>query len=465
MTAGMGLFCLCGDRCEAYGPNGIVALPAEFEAQHDALVVIDTDDAAIQVLRLAGDPRHGPALAARHMRLQGVMEGEVKVVVHASHKRGAEYDLLFTAYPAARFAILLTWTAAQPHVVAAVPVAALLWACLERGQGVVYRSGPRFTFIANTGGTPVHFSTQAFSEEVADLVATAGVLGDGILAQFEQLGGAGGLAGLTRVSWVSRVGAGQGADDVDMSVVARLEERLQMPVRPVVHESTGAPGLRQGLGFLARRYSPAMAICTPAQRAALMAHHHLRTAALVGAAAAAIAVAAAAGFALSAMGHRAEAARTATEALAVEARTAQRAPEERMPEQFDETRALVERLANFSDGPDLTRILGALRAAGSSGVRVLRVYTVTPEPVAARQAPGVAVPVERPRIQIDATVDPSPGRGTSDALSDFVSLIRSQGFEVNEVDGQARGGASVGRTLFSYQLVARESNGRAGAAK
>lgn len=137
----------------------------------------------------------------------------------------------------------------------------------------------------------------------------------------------------------------------------------------------------------------------------------------------------------------------------------------RVPEQFDETRALVERLANFSEGPDLTRILGALRAAGSSGVRVLRVYTVTPEPAGARPAPGAAVPAERPRIQIDATVDPSPGRGTSDALSDFVSLIRGQGFEVNEVDGQARGGTSVGRTLFSYQLVAREADGRAGAAK
>lgn len=462
MSGGMGLFCLRGDRCEAYGPDGIVELPAEFEARRDALVVIDTEDAAVQVLRLSGDPRHGPALAARHMRLQGVMEGEAKVVVHASHKRGAEYDLLFTAYPAARFTSLLSWSGAQAHAVAAVPVAALLWACLDRGQGVVYRSGPRFTFLANVGGTPVHFSTQAFSEDVADLAATAGVLGDGILAQLEPLGGA---TGLTGVCWVSRVGAGQGADDVDLAVVARLEERLQMPVRPVVHEPTGSPGLRQGLGFLARRYSPAMAICTPGQRAALLAHHHLRTAALVGAAAAAIAVAAAAGFSLSAMGHRAEAARTATEALTIEARTEQRAPEERMPEQFDETRALVERLAIFSEGPDLTRILGALRAAGSSGVRVLRVYTVTPEPAGARPAPGAAVPAERPRIQIDATVDPSPGRGTSDALSDFVSLIRGQGFEVNEVDGQARGGTSVGRTLFSYQLVAREADGRAGAAK
>lgn len=466
MSAAMRLACLLGARCEVHRPDGVVNLPGEFDVEEDTLLLVDADEAITQIVRLAGDPKHAPALAARHVRQQGLMEGEASVVPHTSFRRGGEYELLFTAYPAARWKALQTWASAQAHAVAVVPVMSLLWQSLTPGTGLIYRSGSRFTFVANLGGAPVLFATQAFSEEVSDLSATAGILADGILAQLGQSSaGAGGIAALSRIDWVSRLASGLAAGEVDKEVIARVEAQLQAKVSLQAHQSLrgASAGWVSGLGFLARAYRPALAVCSPGTRAALVARHHLRAAAWVSIAAAVLASAGVAGFWASTLSLRSTASQTADEAARIEALVQQRAAAEAMPPLFNETRALVERLGSFASSPDLTQILGALRAAGGSGVRVLRVYTVADKAAGGRAAPaGGAGAATAPRIQIDATVDAAAQRSEAESLSDFVALLRKQGFAVAEVDGQARGALSNGRTVFSYQLKStrNEAQGR-----
>lgn len=470
MSAAMRLACLLGTRCEVHRPDGVVNLPGEFDAEEDTLLIVDADEAITQIVRLAGDPKHAPALAARHVRQQGLMEGEASVVAHASFRRGGEYELLFTAYPAARWKALQAWASAQPHAVAVVPVMSLLWHSLTPGTGLIYRSGSRFTFVANLGGAPVLFATQAFSEEVSDLSATAGILADGILAQLGQSSaGAGGIAALSRIDWVSRLASGQVAAEVDKEVIARVEAQLQAKVSLQAHQplrGTSA-GSMSGLGYLAQAYRPALAVCSSGTRAALLARHHLRAAAWVSMAAAVLASVGVAGFWASTLSLRSTASQTADEAARIEALVQQRAASEAMPPLFDETRALVERLGSFAGSPDLTQILGALRAAGGSGVRVLRVYTVADKSAGGRATPaggaGAApASVTAPRIQIDATVDATAQRSEAESLSDFVALLRKQGFVVAEVEGQTRGALSNGRTVFSYQLksMRNEAQGR-----
>ncbi len=465
MSASMLLACAMGARCEVYRPQGVSDMPREFPVEEDLLLVVDSDDAVVQIARLSGDSRHATALASRHVRQQGLIEGDASVIGHATLRRGGEYDLLFTAYPTARWKALQAWASSQAHAVAVVPVLALLWNSLRPGAGVIYRSGARFTFLANVRGAPVHFHTQAFSEEVSDLVATAGILADGIRAQLSAVPEATAGAGipLESLGWVCRLATAQSSLDIDPEVIARVEAQLQLKVDRLPHEPLrgASQGRMLGLAYLAQGFHPRLAVCAPSERAALVARQHLKLAGWAASGVAALAVLGAAGFWASSLSLRATAGRTADEAARIEALIRQRAAAEVMPTQFDETRALVERLGSFADSPDLTQILGALRAAGGSGVKVLRVYTVLPEkgatsrsaPAPAAAATGAArAGASGRRIQIDATVDAASERSESDALSDFVALLRKQGFALVEAEGQSRGNLASGRTVFSYEL-------------
>ncbi|WP_147284379.1 hypothetical protein [Pseudacidovorax intermedius] len=444
-------------------------MPSEFDVQEDLLLIVDIEESITQTVRLGGDPKHAAALAGRHVRQQGLTDGEPSVVVHTSFRRGGEYELLFSAYPATRWRAVQVWASAQSHSVAVVPIMSLLWRFLGQGKALIYRSGSRFTFLANLGGSPVQFSTQAFSEDASDLSAMAGVLAEGIRAQLAQSpAGADAISTLGTISWVCRLVEAPDREAIDKEIIAKIAASLKTGIVPIVHEplAGGSAGWMSGLAALRRVYRPSLAVCAPADRAALTALSQLRSAAWVSLAIAALSAAGAAGFALSTSSLRTAAQQTEKEADRIEENIRQRASAATLPPAFEETRALVERLSTFTSSPDLTQILGALAAAGGSGVRVLRVYTVQAEKTPARTVGAASTGSgtqnstsgQGPRIQIDATVDVSANRAEADALSDFVALLRKQGFSVAEVEGQARGSLANGRTVFSYQIRSTRSN-------
>jgi len=90
---------LAEGRCEVVVQEQVQRRPFRFAVDRDILLVVDAHDGVSDVSQLAGDPAHAPALIDRALRGQGLMDGDCAVVVHATARRPADYDALFTAYP------------------------------------------------------------------------------------------------------------------------------------------------------------------------------------------------------------------------------------------------------------------------------------------------------------------------------------------------------------------------------
>ena len=424
--------------------------PTRFAVEQDLIVVVDTPEQVVDVSQLAGDPAHAAALIDRALRGQGLMEGACVVVPHATARRPADYDVLFTAYPADWWAGVQSWAAEAEHLVALVPVMALLWASLTKGQALVYRDAARFTFLANVDGRPAMVATQAFSEEASDLASTAALLCESVQAQLLNDGGAGGGAKLvSTLSWFVRLAPAGGDEDADASMAQATAQRLGLDLQPVAHAQVhqGSDAFSTCLPALCERFSARLMTNPPVDRYSLRARQLLPLASTAGVAVALVAMLGAGVAGGLAATEFAQARAVDAQADAVRQASAGRADQERLPETFKATVALVDRIGALLQRPDTTRLTQALRLAGSGGVQVMRLYTVPVKSEGKRPAGD-----QPARVMVDAIVRNDAPMAVQDALSRFVNTMRRAGFSAVAVDSPGRSAQAVGAALFSYEL-------------
>jgi len=441
---------LAEGRCEVVVQEQVQRRPFRFAVDRDILLVVDTHDSVSDVSQLAGDPAHAPALIDRALRGQGLMDGDCAVVVHATARRPADYDALFTAYPSEWWASVQSWAAEADHVVAIVPVVALLWASLEEGQALVYRDAAKFTFLANIDGRPAMVSTRAFSEDPADIVSTATLLCDSVEAQLlRDAGGASSGKPFTSLGWYGRMlpAGDDGGPDAEMA--SRTAQRLGLELLPVMHErvSEGEASFWTCLPALRQHFSARLMANPPVDRYALQARHLLPAASAAAVAASALALVGAVVMAGLSAAEYANARTVDAEAASLKQATAARLAQEQLPQGFKETVALVDRLGALLDRPDTTRLAQALRLAGSGGVQVMRMYTVAVQGGGRRDAAEQA-----PRVLVDAVVRSDATLPVQEALSRFVNTLRNAGYAALAIESPARGAQNVGVAVFSYEL-------------
>lgn len=451
MKSDMQLCWLTEGRAELLSGLIVDERPARFSVDQDLLVVVDTHGAVSDVSQLAGDPAHAAALVDRALRGQGLVEGDCAVVVHATARRPADYDALFTAYPSDWWFSVLSWAADADAIVAIVPVMALLWASLEKNQALVYRDGAKFTFLANVDGRPALIATQAFSEAPADIASTASLLCDSISAQLVDVSpGRSGSKPFTTLSWYGRLlPAGEGASGPDAEVAQQTAERLGVSFLPVDHVKVERGGLAfwTCLPALQRRFSPRLMANASIDRYSLLARERLPAVSIVAIAAAILALVQAAITGGLAVAEYAKARSIDAQVASLKQATLARLPQEKLPDGFKTTVALVDRLGALLDRPDPTRLLQALRLAGSGGVQVMRLYSAV-SAESARHSGGEGPP----RVLVDAVVRADATVPVQEALSRFVNTLRNAGYSALAIESAGRNAQNVGSAVFTYEL-------------
>lgn len=451
------LACLTGDQCSLLSQGELSFVPSRFEVRQDLLLVVDTADAVIQTTRMAGDARHAAALVERDLRTQGVMDDDAQVIIHASKKIAGEYEALYTALPRRRLTELNAWSEAQAHHVAVVPVVALLWRVLSSREGLLYRSGARLSFLANLDGVPVFRSVQAFSEDEGDLVSAGGLLAESVQAELSaratpEGSGRGRLKSLRWFTRLCAASASQIESQVALSMAGKLGLTVDVVPQDQFHDAGGSFG--SSLPELAKRFVPSTMCNGVSARWAVQARNALPSLTMAAWVLTGVASIGAIGLFGWAWSKASEAREFAGKAQVLEAKVLERDARAQLPADFSETLAFVDRLDGLSVRPDLTRLLSALREAGASGIRLTRIYTVTPEPKPGKR--GEPAKAQPQRIQVDALVERDTGRADGEAIAGFVAALRRRGYAAVAVEGPVRGAQQINRPMFSYELKPME---------
>lgn len=440
----------------------------------DTLLIVDLDDAVVQFTRLTGDPRHAAGLLARQIRSTGLMDEPPEVFCHTVRREDRHYDVLSTAMPGRRWRELLAWTQAQRFNVALVPVAALLWRSLPAGEALVFRSGSRFTFLANVEGRPVHLGVQAFSDDPAELRATLELLADGALAELSAQDPTRGTA-LHSLTWYTRLAPADRLSDqadADGPLATLVADRLKVPLvhAPVSRAHRGDLSFVSSIPQLGLHFHVGLAANPAAQRWALRADQALPAATRAAWVLASLTLTASA--ALGLLAHRGEVANQArlAQAIVIEEAIARHRADDSLETTYAATAAWVGKLADARANVDIVQMLQALRLASDKGVRVNRVYTVAPEKAQENTAtPGPARGVTaatsarpaRLRVYVDANLDPASGRPDHEVLAQFLTDLAQQGFKAVPGDGATRAAQRQKRIDFTYELQPTGESNRA----
>ncbi|MCA7955582.1 hypothetical protein LGM43_35595 [Burkholderia seminalis] len=165
------------------------ALPSYPGVEQAALVVTDFGpDTVSGVTQFEGNPIHAPALINRQLLTQGATDGESHVMIHTLDKVASGYMVSYSAVALARWQRLEAWSRKQSRACLIVPLLAMAWRRVGPMRGVAVQSGRNLIFVARAGKRLLQCSTLAFSDEGADLQTAARALGERVRVELSEAG-------------------------------------------------------------------------------------------------------------------------------------------------------------------------------------------------------------------------------------------------------------------------------------
>ncbi|GEM_PF-5793483 len=142
-------------------------------------VLSDFDGAISGVSVVNNKSSYAESLISRRLRDDGLIDGEVKVLVHYGTQTDGGYQVLYTAVPMTVWQSMQSWTQAQKEHCLLIPQTALMFDLLSsENEGVVFRSGRRFSLLVRRQKTMDYLSVLALSDHEDDLLAAARTLGE-----------------------------------------------------------------------------------------------------------------------------------------------------------------------------------------------------------------------------------------------------------------------------------------------
>ncbi|WP_198390780.1 hypothetical protein [Burkholderia ubonensis] len=433
----------------------------DYPAVSDAAVIISDfgADALTGEIELEGSPVHAPALISRRLAAQGAADGETRVLIHAMQKSSLRYRAIYTAINLAQWQRLMDWRQARPRVCLIVPVMSLLWRQIGPNRGVVAHSGRQLIFLAQSDKRLIHCTTLGFSESVVDLESAARALGERVRAELAVTPA---LAEDFKVVWyvvLARVDADESRSTSEV-LAGAFVEATGLNVEPApsqmfggqeaAHLESSLPSLWRADSFLASVNPLTERISWGLERWAWAWSGLMCSVAL-------LSVLVAGGLFVRVHRVNDEAAQIRIQAQALHEQIAQIKPQTVMPASFDAWSQEVITQQATQKKFDVERIVKTVgNAANTSGVAILRIYTVSPPVGKGHPDVGARLsPRESEKLLVVDGATPAGGDGAQvDKLARFVQALRAAGWVASSVDTVA--GHVEGNLLakvFSYRLT------------
>lgn len=403
------------------------ALPERPPLSARSMVFTDVETVS-GVMAVGAKPQFAAAVIGKRLRAEGLVDGDVHVLITRVLAVGGGCRALYAAVPVPAWQQLFGWLEREAAIGLVYTANAAMQALSARHDAVLYRSARQLRLLISGSEILEHYTATAYSDDPDDLDAAL----QNLLEQVPGTWASG--SDKPSVLWCDLL-APTGADamDADTRLVARFAAALgvEVEVAPSVQFAHGSAMLRTAAPFMAAALSWRRAANPlPVRLAAVADRYHRAAASAI--ALVAIGMLALAGF-WSAHGWRLneQAQQVRAQTLQVVQRSAGAgvSPEAALAAQAPLI-AFVESLDSAQRSPDPLSFMQDLRLAGGTGVRVLRV----------RLSAGGAFRIEGV---------PVAGMGGERALSQFLQSLVSRGYQVNTEDP---GNQSAQPGFFSYTV-------------
>ncbi|MDR1163717.1 MAG: hypothetical protein LBM17_07805 [Candidatus Accumulibacter sp.] len=375
------------------------------------IVVTDFGGALCGVAPVGAQSGYAEALISRRLRDEGMIDGEAKVVIHHSVKSSGDFQAFYTAVPVDAWQRMQAWARIQEEACLLVPLAAVMYRLLPRGEaGVFFRHGRNIALLFSRKSGLIYSFVLSLGDDAEDLLSAVRTLAGRIPDHsFDP-------ARLTMsLTWYSLLESGASNEsndpDEDEKLCAAFSEASGLRVVRAPVEACG--GIRVAMSAIRSVLSERIAVNPAAARFDYFAEKHLRHAALC-AGLAALAFLIGGGVSLwqaGSIGARSE--QNRNEARAIEQRLQGGRKLASPGRAFYATRDLVDLVANAQAGIDPYVFLRNLRAASGDKVKLLRVSMGK-------------------EIVVEGWVDQTGGDDTP--LAGFVTQLRQMGFSLEAID-------------------------------
>jgi hypothetical protein len=403
-----------GDECRN--------VPEYPEIDRATIVLTDFDGAISGVCAFNGKRKHAEAMVNRHLRDEGLVDDETKVLIHHGARTSIGCQVLYTAVQMPAWQRMWNWVEAQPEHVLIVPQTALMQRLLDYGEGVVFHAGKRLHFLARLKKQVCYFSVVAHMETEEGLRAACKTLAEWIGQNYL----ADRAASTAKFLWYS-VGD-KAAIREDLSLSQYFSGCSGVPTFRAEQEKRlgeGAPDL----AWYARLMEK-IAVNPPFSKTAYLAEKNL---ARIGGAIAVVAVAVLAWDGLLFI----EAYRLNAEIRKARAETQEIARNEPgdapvAAQDFSTTRDFIDLVAKAQAGVDPYAFLKDLRDLAGEEIRITR----------------VAMAAEKPLV-IEGWVAATRNRDAR--LAEFLVRLRQRGFSTEAIEATQTTQARPGH-IFAYRL-------------
>ncbi|MDR0771399.1 MAG: hypothetical protein LBE75_09465 [Burkholderiales bacterium] len=402
-------------------------------------VLSDFEGAVSGVSVLNSKSSYAESLIARRLRDDGLIDGEVKVLVHRGAQTDGGYQVLYTAVPKGLWQNMQSWVSSQKEHCLLIPKTALMYDLLSGGNGgVIFRSGRRFSLLMRQQKVMDCFSVLALSDSEEDLRIAARTLAERARKRQPE-----GSEPPLKWNWYSLGAASAGEEDSLARVFKEIAGAQVVVADTEAYAKKGGGHVYTSLPTLALHFSEKLAVNSLGDKISYFAENHLmRIACGIGAIAAGLFVLGLWSL-LQARIITTQAGQNVLETQKIAQSLQEETTPTRQDKQFYATRDFVGLAAKAQGGVDPYSFLRSLRSAAGDNVQILRVQ----------------IQPENNSLIVEGWVEQSGG--SDKPLADFVEQLRGLGFSPKAID--AISSASTRRSgAFAYRLQPMSDEERAG---
>jgi hypothetical protein len=407
----------------------VVPLPDYPKIESPTYVLSNFDGAISGVSMVNNKSSYAESLISRRLRDDGLVDGEVKVLVHHRVQTNGGYQVLYTAVPITLWQNMQSWVWTQKEHCLLIPQTALMYSLLSRdNEGVVFRSGRRFSLLVRKQKAMDCFSVLALSDSADDLHIAARTLAERAKKRLPE-----GTGPLLKWTWYSLGAASPSEEEALARIFKEIVEASVVIAAAEAYAKKGGGQIYASLSALLPHFSEKLAVNPLAGKISYFAEKNLTLAAYgIGAIAAGLFV-----WGLSSLlqaqitSSRTE--QNVSEMQKITQELQGKAAPDRQSRQFYATRDFVGLVIKAQGSIDPYSFLRSLRFAAGDNVKILRVQ----------------IQPENNNIVIEGWVEQTGGNDRP--LAGFVEQLRRLGFSPKAIDSIS--GANARRNgSFAYRL-------------
>ena len=189
--------------------NRILPLLDYPKVESPVYVLSDFDGAISGVSTVNNKSSYAESLISRRLRDDGLIDGDVKILVHHGAQTDGGYQVLYTAVPMELWQNMQSWAGGQKEHCLLIPKTALMYDLLSQdNEGVVFHSGRRLSLLVRQQKAMDYFSVLALSDSEEDLHIAARTLAERVKKSQQE-----GTGRLLKWSWYSLDAASAGEDE------------------------------------------------------------------------------------------------------------------------------------------------------------------------------------------------------------------------------------------------------------